>query len=357
MDWGYINARIRGMKSRLLDHRTLDNLILQPDMDSLIAELEKTAYREDLIEAKGKYTGVTAVEYALRNNFVRTFRKVLDFSKEKEARLYISIFLHRWDVQNIKTILRGKNIHVTNEEIVDCLVPVGELDEATLTELVRQPDVKAVIDLLATWDIRWARPLTTAFPEFAKSGDLGMLECALDRFYYNDALQAVSAKGANNVKIRQVLSLEVDVVNIKTILRMVRDRIAPEDAQKFLLEGGQALDEKMIARVLVLPTIAEAAAMLSTTWYPTLHPTRYRFLATIPEDVLRAQKISVIEKQLERHLVREGVDSFLGDPLSVASLIGYFWAKYNEITNIRIISRCKTADFPVENLREELVYV
>jgi len=357
MDWGYINARIRGMKSRLLDHRTLDNLILQPDMDSLMAELEKTAYREDLIEAKGKYTGVTAIEYALRKNFVRTFRKVLDFSKEKEARLFISIFLHRWDVQNIKTILRGKNIHVTNEEILDCLVPVGELDEATLTELVRQPDVKAAIDLLATWDIRWARPLTTAFPEFAKSGDLGMLECALDRFYYNDALVAVSGKGANNAKIRQVLSLEVDVVNIKTILRMVRDRIAPEDAEKFLLEGGQALDSKMIARVLALPTIAEAAAMLSTTWYPTRHPTRYRFLAMIPEDVLRAQKISVIEKQLERHLVREGVESFLGDPLSVSSLIGYFWAKYNEITNIRIISRCKTADFPVENLKEELVYV
>ena len=48
---------------------------------------------------------------------------------------------------------------------------------------------------------------------------------------------------------------------------------------------------------------------------------------------------------------------FVGDPLSVASLIGYFWAKYNEITNIRVISRCKTADFPVENLKEELVYV
>jgi V/A-type H+-transporting ATPase subunit C len=51
------------------------------------------------------------------------------------------------------------------------------------------------------------------------------------------------------------------------------------------------------------------------------------------------------------------VGTFLFDPLSVASLIGYFWAKYNEITNIRIISRCKTADFPVENLKEELVYV
>ena len=173
MDWGYINARMRGMKSRLLDHHTLDTLILQPDLDSLVSEIEKTAYREDLVEARGRYSGMPAIEHALRNNFVRTFRKVLGFSKEKEAEKYISIFLHRWDVQNIKTVLRGKNIHVTSEEILDCLVPAGELDEATLTELVRQPDMKAVIDLLATWRIPYATPLTTAFPGIRKDQGSG----------------------------------------------------------------------------------------------------------------------------------------------------------------------------------------
>jgi len=69
------------------------------------------------------------------------------------------------------------------------------------------------------------------------------------------------------------------------------------------------------------------------------------------------QPLVRIERQLERFLVRQGVGLFRADPLSVASLIAYFWAKYNEITNIRIISRCKTADFPVEHLKEELVYV
>ena len=349
VDWGYINARMRGMKSRLLDHHTLDNLILQPDLDSLVSELEKTPYRDDIIEARGKYTGMSCIEHALRNNFVRTFRKILDFARKEEAEQYISIFLHRWDIQNIKTILRGKNIHVTNEEILDCIVPAGELDEATLTELVRQQDTKAVIDLLATWRIPWATPLTTAFPEFVRSGDLGMLECALDRYYYEDALRAVSAPGKNNAMIKNILSLEIDVVNLKTVLRMIRDRVDPEEAKKFLLAGGQEFDLKKLNRLLALPTIDDAVAELAQT--------QYRFLSETPEAAMRAQKISVIEKELERYLVRQGTRSFTADPLSVASLIGYIWAKYNEITNIRVISRCKTADFPVEHLREELIYV
>lgn len=349
MDWGYINARVRGMKSRLLDHRTLDTLILQPDLESLISELEKTAYRDDIIAAKGSSSGMNAIEHALRNNFVQTFRKILAFAKKEEAEQYIRIFLHRWDVQNIKTILRGKNIHVTNDEILACIVPAGEMDEATLTELIRQQDMKAAIDLLAAWRIPYAMPLTASFPEFVRSGDLGMLECALDRFYYEDALATVAGRGTNNAIIREVLAIEIDVVNIKTVLRMVRDGVEPEQAQKFLIGGGMELDSKALGRLLALHTIGDVVAALGAT--------RYRFLAGLPETVFEERKISVIEKELERYLVQQGSKSFLKDPLSVASLVGYFWAKYNEITNIRIISRCKTADFPVEHLKEELVYV
>jgi V/A-type H+-transporting ATPase subunit C len=350
MDYGYINARVRGMKSRLLSHRALDELIMRPDLESLIADLENSPYREDIIEAKGRSSGILCIENALRQNFIKTFRKIQDFSKqEAEAGQYIGIFLHRWDVQNIKTILRGKNIHTTNEEILECLVPAGELDEATLRELLKQPDVRAVIDLLATWRIRYAKPLTASFAEFAKTKDLAVLECALDRYYYADALEAVKAPTYNNTLIRNLLALEIDVVNLRTVLRMVRDRVDPADADRYLIEGGKEFNLRKLRELLLLPTLDEVVKALAST--------QYRFLATVPEAVIRTQKISVIEKELERFLIKKGVGAFLLDPLSVGSVIGYFWAKYNEITNIRIISRCKTADFPIEHLKEELVYV
>lgn len=350
MDYGYINARMRGMKSRLLSARALDDLILKPDIESLMMDLENSPYREDIVEAKSRLSGILAIEAALRQNFIRTFRKIQDFTRgEEEAKNYISIFLHRWDVQNIKTILRGKNIHATPEEILDCLVPAGELDEVTLKELLRQPDVKAVIDLLATWQIRFARPLTESFPEFIKTKDLAVIECALDRYYYADAIAAVSAHTYNNTLIRDLLALEVDVVNIRTVLRMVRDRVDPADAKRYLIWGGREFDEETLIQLLSLSSIEDVVKIIGAK--------KYRFLSAVPDSAVRTQKISVIEKELERYLIRKGAESFRLDPLSIASVVGYFWAKYNEITNIRIISRCKTADFPVENLKEELVYV
>ena len=349
MDYGYINARMRGMKSRLLSHHALDDLIARPDLESLITDLENTPYKDEIIEAKGQLEGVLCIEYALRRNFTKTFRKIQAFAKQDEAEQYIVIFLHRWDVQNIKTILRGKNIHVTNEEIGSCLVPAGEMDEATLNELLKQPDVRAVIDLLATWRVRFSRPLTTAWPEFAKTKDLALLECALDRYYYTDALESVKAPGYNNEIIRDFLRLVVDVTNIKTVLRMVRDHVSPDDAKRYLIGGGRVFDEQKLWFLLGMGSIEEVVKALDGT--------PYRFLCDIPEPAMRSQKISILEKQLEKYLVKKGVGAFLLDPLSVSSVIGYFWAKYNEITNIRIISRCKTADIPLDHLKEELIYV
>jgi V/A-type H+-transporting ATPase subunit C len=349
MDYGYVNARIRGMKSRLLDRQMLEDLIFHPDLDSLIVNLEKTPYKEDIIEAKVLYQGILCIEYALRKNFTRTFRKILGFVRKSDAERYITIFLHRWDIQNIKTIIRGKNIHVTNEEILECLVPAGELDEVTLTELVRQPNVRAVIDLLATWRIVYARPLTENFPAYSEKGDLAILECALDRYYFSEALETVKTTSYNNMLIRDILSTEIDVVNIRTVLRMVRDHVDSSEAQEFLIDGGKEFDLDTLNQFIALHSLTEVIKKLEQT--------PYRFLADVPEIIIKTQKISVLEKQLEKYLIRKGVSAFSGDPLSIASVIGYFWAKYNEITNIRIISRCKTVDLPGEQLKEELVYV
>jgi len=349
MDYGYANARIRGMKSRLLTHGAMDDLIMKPDMDSLIVELEKTPYKDEIHEAGGKYSGIYCVEYALRKNFTGTFRKILGFMEDTPAERYVRIFLRRWDVQNIKTILRGKSIHTTADEIVGCLVPAGDLDDVALGELIKQPDLKAVIDLMATLRIEYAKPLTRHFKEYSGERDLIVLESALDRFYYDRALAGVRGYSYDERFIRKILRIEIDIINLKTILRMARDKVGMEEAKGLLIEGGARLRMEDMAGMLDTGSV--------TGVIDRLKGTSYSFMESIPEEHLRKEKISGFEKQLDRFIIMKGLNAFYGDPLSIAIAIGYFWAKFNEITNIRVIARCKTADIPEESLREELFYV
>jgi V/A-type H+/Na+-transporting ATPase subunit C len=349
VEYDYINARIKGMKSRLLDPPVFESLLLKPDVDSIIAELENTPYKEEIERATIQYSGIKCIEVALRNDFTKAFRKIFGFMKGGESETYITILLSRWDIQNIKTILRGKNIHIPSSEIIECLVPAGQLDETTLIELIKQPDVKAVIDLLATWGIEYAKPLTRNFKEYSEKRDISILEYAIDKFYYENAMDKLSGDSYDDRIILDMISTEIDVTNIKNVLKMIRDKIEIEQAETFLIKGGITLDIEKLLSMLRSGTLEGAMKFLDIT--------PYKFLSELHEDVFKREKISDFEKELEKYLVKRGISRFLGDPLSISVAVGYVWAKYNEITNIRIIARCKTADITEKEIREELIYV
>ena len=350
VDFEYVIARVRGMKGRLLDTSVLETLIAKPDIESIIAVLENTAYKKEIEKASVQYSGIMCIEVALRMDFTGAFRKIFSLVEGESTEKYVKLMLNRWDVQNIKTILRGKNVHMIPAEILECLVPAGQLDDITLIELIKQPDVKAVIGLLATWGIEYAEPLTRNFKEYAEQRDLAVLEIAIDKFRYENALHAVKGDSYDDRIMREMVAMEIDVTNIKTVLKVIRDRIDIDEAQNHLIkEGGLKLDIERLLAMIRTGTIEGAIKHLGTT--------PYNFLLRLPQEAFRTEQISVFERELEKYLIERGISRFFGDPLSIAVIVGYIWAKYNEITNIRIIARCKTAHFSEKEIREELIYV
>ena len=349
VEYGYVNARIRGMKSRLLSRKEVEELAAKFDVDAIISELEKTDYRTEIEDASVQYSGIACVEEALRRNLAKTFRLIYSFVKRGDAEKCTKIFLNKWDIQNIKTILRGKNIHAVSQEILESLAPAGALDDATLIELVKQPDVKAVIDLLATWRIEYSKPLTQHFKEYSDRKDLVVLEYGLDKFYYKNVLDIVNGDSYDEGIIRGIVTTEIDVTNIKSILRIIRDRIELEDTQYYLIEGGKELGIDKLLTLIKTRTIEGVIRQLAGT--------SYDFLTKVPDEYVKAEKISAFEKELDKFLLQKALSMFSGDPLSIAVEIGYLWAKFNEITNIRIISRGKTEEMSEQALMGELVLV
>lgn len=349
VEYGYVNARIRGMKSRLLSRKEVEELAAKFDVDAIISELEKTDYRAEIEDASVQYSGIACVEEALRRNLAKTFRLIYSFVKRDDAEKCTKIFLNKWDIQNIKTILRGKNIHAVSEDILESLAPAGALDDATLIELVKQPDVKAVIDLLATWRIEYSKPLTQHFKEYSDTKDLVVLEYGLDKFYYKNVLDIVNGDSYDEGIIRGIVTTEIDVTNIKSVLRIIRDKIELEGTQYYLIEGGKELGIDKLLTLIKTRTIEGVIRQLAGT--------SYDFLTKVLDEYVKAEKISAFEKELDKFLLQKALSMFSGDPLSIAVEIGYLWAKSNEITNIRIISRGKTEEMSEQVLMGELVLV
>lgn len=348
-DYGYSNARIRGMRSRLLSRAFVDDLIGSPDISQFIQRLMDTEYAPDLDEALIKGRNAASVDDALKNNMVRTYQKVLSFLND-EARFVVATLLGRWDIFNLKTIVRGKQMHLAAGEIQEALIPAGQLTAVDLVALCGQEDVRAVVDTAVTWGLPFAAAMREGYGAFVKTGELASLELALDRYYANWARMRLKSKRASIATSRRILGIQVDISNLVMVLRLQKADTESIEPGQFYLEGGAAIQRQFYIDLAKLSDIDEVLDRLRSTPYG-------RTLDEVAVKFIEANSISVFERALEDFLMRRALSLGTGDPLGVGVSIAYLWAKQNEITNLRIIVKGKAVGMPVDRVRRELILV
>ena len=348
-DFGYSNARIRGMRSRLLRRDFLDTLIEGIDIKRLVQELNETEYGPDLEEALIMGLDAGTVDLALKNNMVRTFRKVHGFLND-EAALLITTLLGRWDVFNIKTVLRAKQMGLGHEEFVDGLLPVGSLGPVDLEALSALPNVRAVVDTIVTWGLPFAGAVREGHAAFLESGQLAELELALDRYYTEWAASRLKRRGVNVRIARDVLQVQVDISNLVMTFRLQKEDVESIDASRFFLEGGAVVTADLYNELVKMSDIDEVLNRLRGTRYG-------KVLDDVAMLFLEVNSIAVFERALEDLLTRRILGLAKGDPLGVGVAISYLWAKQNEVTNLRIIVKGKAVGMPIDRVRKELILV
>lgn len=348
-DYGYSNARIRGMRSHLLRAEAFERLMDTDDMHQLIQELLQTPYAPDLEEALIKGRGAAEVSDALKHNLIRTYRKVLGFVNA-EAGDICGALLGRWDVFNIKTILRGKHVHLAAGEIADGLLPVGQLSQVDLDGLLAQSDIRGVIDTATTWELPQAPAMRDGFKQYQQSGDLVDLELALDRYYAGWAAKRLGGRNRNYAMGRRILGLQVDILNLIMVFRAARENLEPEQSEQYFLMGGTDLTLDTYQRLAVMSDVDEVLDGLHNTHFGPI-------LDEAAPHYLESMSIATFERALEDYYTRKVVALGSTDPLGAGIPIAYLWSKQNEVTNVRIITKAKAIGIPVERTRRELILV
>jgi V/A-type H+/Na+-transporting ATPase subunit C len=348
-DYGYCNARVRGMRSHLLSQSFLDQLMGCKDMRGIIQELSNTEYGPDLEGTVLHGQTFTQVDEALKNNMVRLIRKVLGFVNG-EAALLVNTLLGRWDLFNIKTIIRGKHMHLPAEEIADSLIAMGQLKPVELRVLTEAEDVRAVVDTLYTWDLPYAVPLREQMPKYVTDNDLTVLELALDRYYTGWAAGQLKGRRSNYKLARGIVGVQTDSINLLSVFRLLKADVEGMDVASFFLPGGKSISEKLFVELAGMSDIDEVLDRLKGTPYgKALGEAAMRYLET--------NSVATLERTLEDYVVRKAISSWRGDPLGAGVIISYLWAKENEVTNLRIIVKGNSVGMPADRVRRELIVV
>jgi V/A-type H+-transporting ATPase subunit C len=341
-DFGYINARVRALKGLLLTARGYEEALGSASLEELVSYLESTPYATALGEAMTLKKGIAGVEEGLRRDFHRTIEHLVRIAGGRPRELLATV-LGRWELFNVKTVLRGLHAGAGLEAIMGSAIPFGRLDEVALQELVRQADVRSAIDLLVQWRIPYAAALRAAYPAYREHGDFHALEVALDRSFFTTALRGLDRGQADEAVVAECLSREIDLILLSYALRAVHHGATEPHAGETFIPGGRTVTREVFEKLCAARTLGEFMAAVPSSSYTACLEEKVR-------RYLEFRRLFALERALSTCFIRGMVRLMLRDPLSIAFTIGYLWRKVNEITNLRLIARGKYAVLPREEI-------
>lgn len=358
LDYSYTNARIRSLKSQLFTADFLKGLAACDSVEEIINLLSETNYGNDINQAVFLTSGVRGIENGLRNHLVNHVN-FLKFRVLSKKALFLSMpILQRWDVHNIKVILRSQHAGRPPSEMEESFVPLGQLNLTALNELARALDIKEFISMLHTLGISYFEPLKKHLNEYLADRNLQKYETELDRFYFENAIRQISSKyfgyldrfNQNKMFVKRMLQLEIDIVNILTAIRTGPVFLEEEEAEKLFINGGKIVSKEFFMELFREESLEGIIKKLSNTVFG---PKMKKAL----EDVSATGFVSPIQRSLEELLIERANSLFKEYPLSIAPVIAYIWSKYNEVVNLRIVIRCKEADIPPEKIIKSFILV
>jgi V/A-type H+-transporting ATPase subunit C len=348
-EYDYLNARIKGMHSNLLSREFYEQILASQDMAPLVDALLSSPYSPHIREALDRDRSVSGIEWGLRRNLFETFEKIRALATSMPRRL-LGIQFHKWDMQNIITIIRGKAAGLLPEETLIGLFPAGELSDVELEELAAEDNIKAVIDALTVWDFPLAFELQNVAKKLSGELNCAFIESKFMRIFFAWAQESLAFEGDDYSLLRNHIRNEIDLVNVKSVLWAVSQKEAGRRPDLLVPIPGGRITARMLSQIEQSSSLEMSFEILAETY----------FRRAIDRGILvfgESRRLAVMERFLEIEVVERGCKMFRANPLGIGVPMGYVLRKYNEFMNLRILLRDNSFGKPVPAIREELLFV
>jgi V/A-type H+-transporting ATPase subunit C len=335
----YTYVRVMAMKGMLYTKQDYDKL-LKMQGSEIAAYLEDSDYKEDVLALGKEYAGYTLAERALYANIIRCFQKLQKICSP-DMNYLIRAYLLRYDVYNLKTILRGKAAGQSIAEIQHLLLPSGILTQEKLHALLTQDSLASILKKAGF------SPASShdALVFYEKEKSLLALENYLDQEYYHFLFTFFQHLSGEHQLFKEFFQAELDVLNIKLLLRLKRAGQQQHMDSLFFTGGSRFSVAKL--RALAAQDLSHSIKYLQTTHFKPLVVKHLRNLEEL--------NINGFEISLDLWLLKKSTLLLHQFPLSVDTLLGYMFAKEIEMRNLRVLIKGKQLGLEEEFLAAQLI--
>ncbi|MDO8480493.1 MAG: V-type ATPase subunit [Nanoarchaeota archaeon] len=313
----YTAVRTRVMRTLLIPREDYSKL-MKMSLSEISNYLAESTYRQEINEYGVKYSGIELLEQALPLNLRRAVEKLKRISPDSYNSM-IDAYILKYDVDNLKTLIRAKLAGLPVAEARRLIVGVGRIRGDLSVQMFSQPTID---DMLAFLPADLA-PFMEAYGALQEK-TIAEIENALDRTYF-DTIFAFTEKIPRQGKLfARFLLSQVHHINVLTFLRL-RKELPKEELQKLLILPRKDPHTPYFAKLYALEQDADILAHLAKR-YP---------------EIKDLSSLIGVELALQSNLFRKTLRFEHQDPMSIYAILSYLFAKEIEIQNIKKIVKAK----------------
>ena len=214
----------------------VDDLIslIGKDLESIRCALADSPYREYISALSPDEIDSPSLEAVLLQNCAETYKKLVKFSSGSIRNLLLAV-LKKFEVSNVKAMLRATKAKITVDEAMKHIVPVGALDRNRCRAILAESkSIDDVINSLAAF--KYGLVMKGVLNKRERIEDLMQLEVALDKALYREILEsAEKLKGIDKKIAKDVLGIELDAINVRIILKCKALGVSQELIKDYLM--------------------------------------------------------------------------------------------------------------------------
>ena len=337
----YLNpsSRVRARKGRLFDEKQISEIVETNNVEEVENYLKGVPDYADVLD-----------DYPLDKALDIQRADTYDFIARiapKEVKDPFVVMSKKTDINNIKSLITAKEVGLTADETKELLIPSGSLYD----ELSSLSETESVTDIITSLDgTEYAAALEDALPDYEEKKMTLPLESALDKYYLSNLLRSSDVPADENRQIvYSYVGTQVDVDNLKLILRAKEDGLNYDDISDYILADGYQLREWKLKDLMDSPDVTNVISGLEGTKYSEA-------LTDVVPQYNETGSVAVFERALDVYANEHAKSLASKKPLGVGPIIGYLSQKEAEIKNLKIIARAKReADFPNSKIMEMLI--
>lgn len=326
--YGYLHAKVRALRSSRLGEQDRHVLLYAGDLKTCLAYLVTTSYGQCFDRTDGDEPVLSTLERRLARPLFSHYDAILHACHSRRAREVIIALLARFEVENLKVLLRARVRGEPKERVHQLLYPIGRLSRLNWDGLWQATTMADLLQMLRNEP--YHRALLHALPQFEAQHRLFPLEMALDLARVDRLRQAVDQLGRRDrVKIGGIIELCVDVFNISWVIRLKTVYgLSPEEIIHYTIPAGKTVSLSMLMHLASAATAEEGCGRLPVALQ--------RYLGGVAE-------WDEVEGRLGMHVVATLRQTLAGLPFHLGIAAAYLLEKEIELKNLVTLLQAKAA--------------